>query len=109
MSGRELDYIPGLIAAYRAGLATDHVHLGYWPSGNALTWPQAQQAMTDLHLQVLDLRDGQTLVDIDCGIWGNLRNANKLLHDTTLIGVNIDPRQLANCREITARNGNRLQ
>ena len=109
MSDRGLDYIPGLIAAYRAGYATDHVHLGFWPEGEVLTWPQAQEAMTALHLDALILRDGMTVADIGCGIGGSLRVSNDRLLDATLIGLNIDPRQMAICDEIAAKNGNSLQ
>lgn len=108
MTRPALDYIPGLIAAYRAGHATDHVHLGYWPPDQSLTWPQAQEAMTTLHLDALDLRCGQTLIDIGCGIGGSLRVANERLRNGELIGVNIDERQLAVCHDMQPRNGNSL-
>ena len=103
-----LDYIPGLIAAYKAGHARDHVHLGYWPEGATYGWQAAQDAMTDLHLDALDLRDGTTLVDIGCGIGGSLRMANARLRDSKLIGVNIDPRQIAICRQQRGVGGNEV-
>lgn len=108
MSDDELSYIPGLISAYRAGVASDHVHLGYWPTCADISWPQAQIAMTQLHLDALAMRDGQFLLDIGCGIGGTIRMANDALHDATFVGVNIDPRQLDVCREVPAKNGNKI-
>lgn len=108
MTAPALDYIPGLIAAYEAGHASDHVHLGYWPDQATFDWHAGQDAMVDLHLASLDLRDGITLVDIGCGIGGSLRIANERLRGSKLIGVNIDPRQLAVCRKQGASGGNSL-
>lgn len=98
MSGVGLHYIPRLIAAYRAGHASDHVHLGYWPPGASYDWLKAQDAMTHLHLNALELRNGQTIVDIGCGLGGSLRLADARVDEATLIGVNIDRRQLEICQ-----------
>lgn len=108
MTKTGLDYIPGLIAAYQAGIASDHVHLGYWPTGKSLTWPQAQEAMTRLHLDALDLHDGMKIADIGCGIGGSLRIMNDSLRNATLIGVNIDPRQMEVCHLLAPKDGNSL-
>lgn len=108
MTDLGLDYVPGLIAAYRAGFATDHMHLGYWPDDEALDWPAAQNAMMELHLDALALRDGLAITDIGCGLGGSLRVVNGRFSDCTLTGVNIDPRQLAVCRETHPQRGNRL-
>lgn len=108
MNDAGLAYVPGLIAAFRAGHATDHVHLGYWPDGAAHNWAEAQAAMTALHLDALDLRDGMLLVDVGCGIGGSLRMAGARVHDAMLVGINIDPRQLAVCRDLHAAQGNRF-
>ncbi|MFA8440310.1 cyclopropane-fatty-acyl-phospholipid synthase family protein [Yoonia sp.] len=109
MTAAALDYIPGLISAYRAGHAGDHVHLGYWGQGAASDWRTAQEAMTDLHLDALDLQDGQTVIDVGCGIGGSLRLANARLLNSRLVGVNIDPRQLAICETHEATGANRLE
>ncbi len=104
MSG--LDYIPGLIAAYEAGFATDHVHLGYWPEGRDLDWAAAQDAMTQLHLALLDPSEGQSVVDIGCGLGSSLRVLDGMLQDSLLTGVNIDGRQLAICARLASQKNN---
>jgi len=108
MTTAPLDYIPALIAAFRAGHASDHVHLGYWDQEQAAApdWRGAQDAMTDLHLDALDLHSGHTVIDVGCGIGGSLRRANDRLTHSTLTGVNIDPRQLDICRTQKASHGN---
>ena len=107
MSGG-LDYVPGLIAAYQAGHASDHMHLGYWPQP-ALGWRAAQAAMADLHLDLLMPQDGDAITDMGCGLGNCLRLLNDRLRNSHLTGVNIDARQLAVCREITALKDNTLQ
>ncbi|MDW4496661.1 class I SAM-dependent methyltransferase [Sulfitobacter sp. D35] len=108
MTVQGLNYIPALIEAFRAGQASDHVHLGYWPDGVSLDWRGAQRAMTVLHLDALVLDPGQTLVDIGCGLGGSLRVANRRVSGSSLVGVNIDPRQLELCQRIVPANSNRL-
>ena len=109
MTDSALDYIPGLISAYKAGHAGDHVHLGYWAEGASHGWRTAQEAMTELHLDALDLQNRQTIIDIGCGIGGSLRLMNERLRKSRLIGVNIDPRQLAICQAHIAMQDNRLE
>lgn len=109
MTNSQLDYIPNLINAYKAGHAGDHVHLGYWAQGATLDWRDAQEAMTILHLDALDLKNEQTVIDVGCGIGGSFRLVNARLTGSTLIGVNIDPRQLAICRTHPANSGNRIE
>ena len=107
MSGG-LDYIPGLIAAFRAGLAGPHIHLGLW-TGGAADLAAAQDAMAEAHLDAAGLSDGMTLLDVGCGLGGTVAMAQARVRDARIVSVNIDPRQLAPCREIATRNGNRLE
>lgn len=103
-----LTYISALIEAYRAGQANDHVHLGYWDDLVQHDWETAQCAMTKLHLGALALQNGNTVVDIGCGLGGSLRMASDLMAAGHLIGVNIDPRQLEICTEQAIANDNRV-
>ena len=103
-----LGYITPLIEAYRAGLASDHVHLGYWDGHLKRDWGEAQKAMTQLHLDALALQDGQTVVDIGCGLGGSMRMASDLIAGGHLIGVNNEPNQLRVCRTQSISNDNRL-
>ena len=108
MSGAGLDYVTGLIAAYRAGLASDHMHLGYWPE-SGLDWRAAQDSLVSLHLDMLDLHDGLAVIDCGCGLGGTIRMIDTLIDDAVLIGINIDERQLSVCREVRSTVGNDLQ
>ncbi len=108
MMDAAFNYIPSLINAYKVGHAGDHVHLGYWAQGTSYDWHTAQEAMTNLHLDALDLQDGQTVIDVGCGIGGSLRLVNGRVCDSMLIGVNIDPRQLTICETHQATQGNRF-
>ncbi|MEY4982754.1 MAG: hypothetical protein RIR62_1020 [Pseudomonadota bacterium] len=90
-----MDYVAGLIAARRAGVGSDHIHLGLTdPAAPPATLAEAQDAMAARHLGLLDLRDGQTVVDLGCGIGGSLRMIDSRLSQARLVGVNIDPRQI---------------
>lgn len=111
-----LAYVGPLIEAYRAGYVSDHVHLGLFaPDGRGTAragedpLAAAQRAMAELHLERLGARDGETVLDVGCGLGGTLRLLNDRLSGAGLIGVNIDPRQLAVAREIAPRRGNRLR
>ena len=108
MSSIGLHYIPSLITASGGGQASDHVHLGYWEPDARYDWTQAQDAMTHLHLDALDLRDGQTLVDVGCGLGGSLRLAGTRVNAATFIGVNIDRRQLDICQSQTSDGANQF-
>jgi len=103
MSDAELDYFPSLIAAFEAGHASDHVHLGYWPAGARYGWAEAQEAMARLHLDRAGMHDGMALLDVGCGIGGTLRLADGLVGGSTLTGLNIDLRQLAVCHRLASR------
>ncbi len=91
-----MDYVADLIAARRAGVGSDHIHLGLIdPAAPPATLADAQEAMARRHLDPLGLRDGQTVVDVGCGIGGTLRMIDASVTGCQLVGVNIDPRQIA--------------
>ncbi|MCA8884369.1 MAG: methyltransferase domain-containing protein [Rhodobacteraceae bacterium] len=98
-----LPYIGPLIQAYRQGLASDHIHLGYWeaPPQGAVTpadWREAQARLTDQILTMADLRAGLDVADAGCGIGGTLRAIRRRWGNAgRLVGINPDPRQLALC------------
>ncbi|MGE0417032.1 MAG: class I SAM-dependent methyltransferase [Acetobacteraceae bacterium] len=107
-------YFDGLLAAYRAGQAGRDVHLGLWddppPSDVAARdgFGVAQRRLTDRLIDAADIRDGQDVLDVACGLGGTLDVLNARATSLRLTGVNIDRRQLAICRTITPRSANSL-
>ena len=91
-----LAYVDQLIAAYEAGQATDHMHLGWFDKGcDRRDLAAAQDRMVQRHIERLDLAGGQVIVDVGCGLGGPLRVIDAQVRAVRLIGVNIDPRQIA--------------
>ncbi len=108
-------YFDFLIAAYRSGHAGRHVHLGYWDDPPPLSAPvrpgefeAAQSRLTERMVAFAEKRSGQIVLDVGCGLGGTLSALNEAHTDTSLVGLNIDRRQLDICRSIVPRAGNRL-
>ncbi|MGE0222141.1 MAG: class I SAM-dependent methyltransferase [Acetobacteraceae bacterium] len=108
-------YFDSLLAAYRAGHAGRHVHLGFWDNPPPLGLPvmpaafeAAQARLTARMLQAAALQPGRRVLDVGCGLGGLLAAVNDTCADMSLTGVNIDPRQLAICGTIAPRSGNHL-
>jgi SAM-dependent methyltransferase len=110
-------YFDFLIDAFRRGETGRFVHLGHWnvqagfdpdapPVPNEFALAQAR--LNAYLLEMAALRDGQSVLDAGCGFGGTLEAVNGHHSGMRLTGVNIDPRQLGLCRQIAARNGNRL-
>ncbi len=99
-------YFDAFLKAFEAGHVGDHVHLGLWSDG--MTWDDALMAMSVAHLDAADLKDGQRLLDVGCGLGGTLRLADMRLNGAELTGLNIDPRQLAICRRLAPARSNRF-
>jgi len=96
-----IGYFDSLIDARQAGVVSDHVHLGL---GAEPSLEAAQEAMARRHLDLLALQDGQTVVDVGCGFGGTLRLVDRGQSGMRLVGVNIDPRQIALAAEGAWRN-----
>ncbi len=100
-----IPYFEGLISARKAGHISDHVHLGLFDDtklGQSLE--AAQIAMSAFHLAHLGACDGDTIVDVGCGFGGTLRMLDAALNTVQLIGVNVDPLQIALAKEGAWRN-----
>ena len=116
MSRRRLPaYLDGLIAAYRAGQTGRDLHLGYWddpPDPAALVLPgefaAAQARLTERMLALTPLQDGERVLDVGCGFGGTLALLAARHQGIALVGLNIDPRQLAICRTLAPPPGSRL-
>ena len=108
-------YFDSLIAAYHSGHAGRHVHLGYWDDPPPLSAPvlpnefaMAQSRLTQRMIAHVGARTGQCILDVGCGLGGTLAALNERHVDTSLVGLNIDRRQLEICRSIAPRACNRL-
>ena len=108
-------YFDGLLQAHAHGAWGRWVHLGLWdvpPTAQDLARADAYDAAMarlDQRLRALaDLRDGQCILDVGCGLGGTLQAVDAGHHGMKLVGVNVDPRQLAACRRLQARPGNQL-
>lgn len=109
-------YLDGLIASYQSGRTARWVHLGFWeqpPSAADLAqagaFAQAQLRLNDALLAMAALADGQRVVDVGCGLGGTLAAINGRHRNMQLLGINIDARQLALCRDIEAGPGNTVR
>ena len=104
-------YFDYLIEAFRRGAAGRFVHLGYWdnPRKAGGDFAAAQARLDERILSMAGIASGQSILDVGCGFGGTIAGLNERLRDGWLAGVNIDPRQLALCRQIVPANANRLE
>ena len=90
------------------------LHWGHWdnpdaPDLSVAGYTRAMQNLTRQHLIHLDLKPGQRLLDVGCGMGGTLALLNEEFEGLDLVGVNIDDRQLALARSsVHAREGNSI-
>ena len=108
-------YFDFLIDSYCRGESGRYVHLGYWddpPADDAPThageFERAQARLNEVLVAMADLLPGQAVLDVGCGFGGTLQVINESSRDMDLMGVNIDPRQIAICSTLHPANGNRL-
>lgn len=79
------------------------LHLGYWewsPRGGSPGGRDPAAALDESVLDIASLADGQTIVDVGCGLGATLARIDQTRHDLRLVGVNIDSRQLDACRSV---------
>lgn len=92
-----------------------HVHWGYWdpPESCTGTVEDFAEAAERLCQRVCDAArpgPGQELLDCGCGFGGTVASLNQRFTGLRLVGLNIDPRQLARARErVQARPGNTIE
>lgn len=107
-------YFDFLIEAFRRGEVGRHVHLGHWDAAPAAAAPDAQefasaQARLDaVLLGMAGLADGQTVLDVGCGLGATLQAVDARHSGMRLLGINVDARQLAICAQLAPRGDNRL-
>src|SRR5437773_11632991 len=100
-------YLDGLIAAYRAGLVGRNLYLGYWDSPPAATIPcapgefaAAQARLTERMTGLIQLRAGNRLLDVACGLGGTLAALQATHSDLALVGLNLAPPPIEPSRDI---------
>lgn len=82
---------------------SSHVHFGYWQhheqaTGTIADFKAATENLSHLVIEQSGIRDGMTILDVGCGIGGTIALLNKLYSNLTIIGLNIDFRQLSLAR-----------
>jgi MPBQ/MSBQ methyltransferase len=113
MSARVPAYFDYLVDGFRSGHAARNVHLGYWDDPPPLTAPcsqhefeAAQARLTDIVIELSQMRDGMSVLDVGCGFGGTLEAAAQW-SGLGMTGLNIDHRQIDICRSL-AVGGNSL-
>jgi MPBQ/MSBQ methyltransferase len=86
------------------------LHLGHWadpPRGrpDKRDFAAAQARLNDAVLAVADARDGERILDVGCGAGATLAVLAEKLPRAELVGVNVDPRQLALAEALRGRDG----
>ena len=116
MEQRVPGYFDAILQAYHSGRQGRFVHLGHWddppPVGTSLfltDFYDAQLRLNERLLALTELQDRQIVLDVGCGLGGTLQQIDQRYHEMSLVGVNIDPRQLQVCAELATVSGNHFQ
>jgi MPBQ/MSBQ methyltransferase len=95
-------YLDAFLAAVAEGAAIDHVHLGHWDEPEAIGpvraragFAGAQERLSAALVAWLDLAPEHRVLDVGCGFGGTLRAIRRSDPKVAVIGLNLDPRQLA--------------
>ena len=93
----------------------EYVHAGYWANPpadvfSAEEYHRAAERLTKRMVGKAEIKNGFKILDVGCGLGGVIKFLNERYSDCELVGVNIDPRQLAVARkEITEKNRNTIE
>ena len=94
---------------------TRHLHCGYWQEpervdGTVQELAPAAEEMCRRLFQAAAVADGMRILDAGCGTGGTLAALDAAFDDLSLVGVNIDPRELAAARRrLRARRGGEIE
>ncbi|MER3491729.1 MAG: SAM-dependent methyltransferase [Mastigocladus sp. ERB_26_2] len=92
-----------------------HVHWGYWqnPStadGSIDDFANAAENLTRRVCDAGGAEDGQKILDCGCGFGGTIASLSDRFTNMHLVGLNIDPRQLARAKELVQpQNSNHIE
>ncbi len=108
-------YFEQMIPAFERGESGRFVHLGHWdsppfphPPVTAKEFAAAQQRLNDVLVDMGELVDGHSILDVGCGFGGTIESLNARHEKLQMTGLNIDPRQLSICERIDRQNENQL-
>lgn len=93
----------------------EYVHWGYWDNPHttiisAKDFHHAANLMTQHVVQKAQIKDGHKILDIGCGFGGTIKFLNERYSNCTMVGINIDPRQIVIAKNtVTASNGNQVE
>ncbi|WP_017717588.1 class I SAM-dependent methyltransferase [Kamptonema formosum] len=117
----QLPYFDKLFEQFRKGnpdalLAFGrHAHWGYWDypavaDGTVADFASAAERLCRRVCDAGGAGDGQRILDCGCGFGGTIASLNERFSSVGLVGVNIDPRQIARAREqVKPRTGNQIE
>ncbi|MEO0842919.1 MAG: methyltransferase domain-containing protein [Cyanobacteria bacterium J06643_5] len=82
----------------------NHVHWGYWENintadGSIEDFTQAAEKLSQKVYDSAKVTDNMRVLDCGCGFGGTISSLNNRFNNMQLIGLNIDPRQLARAKE----------
>ena len=92
-----------------------HVHWGYWENpptadGSAQDFALAAENLTRRVCDAGGAGDGQKILDCGCGFGGTIASLSDRFENLQLVGLNIDPRQLARAKEqVHPQNHNQIE
>lgn len=107
-------YFDFLIQDFHEGMGNRMVHLGHWdqPTAtqqvNGASFAAAQKALEQELIRIGQLEDGLSVLDVGCGFGSTLQTIDSQFAHMQLLGLNIDPRQIAICEQIKATGHNTL-
>lgn len=95
-----------------------HTHFGYWDDPSTFdlkakdyheAYADAAEALTIRHTAAMNIDHGLKILDVGCGFGGTVATMNALFDDLDLVGLNIDPQQIARAKEtVKARSKNKV-
>ena len=92
-----------------------HVHWGYWEDPNSADssiedFAQAAERLTQQVCDAAQINPGDRILDVGCGFGGAIASLNERFSPLTLVGLNLDERQIARAREqINPNPGNQIE
>lgn len=92
-----------------------HVHWGYWANPEQAKYTAQDYGTAAEHMSIeiysaAQVQNHQTILDVGCGIGGTLASLNERFTNVSLLGLNLDERQLVYAQQtVTARSENTIE